>query len=888
MKAIHYFLSPLLLFTLSACSGGGGGGGNGGPIDGKPKTPEEALAKLSPAHKANLESWKNKIVKACDSSSAFVNSSQGGLEQLGVDGAELIKANRNSAIFTLDLMNFAILSGYTGFSGEGTTKYEETTTVNGQSYTLQAETQREGSRCSLYLFGQKVHETYIVEKFAVGAHYSEQDKELSTLSPIPIVRSIGTKSFGEVIRHGFYDLLAQTMAPDKNVFSLMAKKLNISEELASQLFYLSGFNNTSAVRLATTPNSVWSSAAFGNLIAPKSDLESVFSGSPQQIDLVVRFRIPQFDFSGSKNSSDEGNLMLLLTAAVEKKSTEATFLYTLKHLEHFGAVPYDQKEAEACVNDRFNAYHFSASENKAILPSVPVLLGPCTTLLPGIEQVSYNNGFFKATVAKAFRMVRPTPEFNYGGWDEVLELLAVDALEQKKSIISELDPQQHTFVVPKIAAHLEELERQLSDTVNLLPSKNLIYDMGLSWVFTGFDVSAQKIKQILESLDNVMDVFPQSGRKLMSSLMGNPDGYSAQLSFASGISLKYKSMALKTLALSKELNDQTFGSEIFNSVVQNQTSFQELEAWNNWFNQIKSEITKYPVLNPVKGELVAHSVKWLKNGEATPVDLQGIYAALANAVEPFADSTKKLVSDLGQSLSAQAKALEYAQALTQEHRTLALNILANATAAEHENLGRNLFNSILQTQPTIAQLRLWNDLWQGINGFVAREKARAADSISSRPKWNRDRIVELAIKEVWPARNFLALEKIAFVAVAKSSCDRYKDASSLADCAGLELFSQKTKKFFDPAFSNRYDGLADDFHKYMARLKASEWFSLRSDLLREFFGPWEPIWSSCDNTIFASKATELRGQVNQIVSERDTSKKWELERKIKENIRNCR
>ena len=73
----------------------------------------------------------------------------------------------------------------------------------------------------------------------------------------------------------------------------------------------------------------------------------------------------------------------------------------------------------------------------------------------------------------------------------------------------------------------------------------------------------------------------------------------------------------------------------------------------------------------------------------------------------------------------------------------------------------------------------------------------------------------------------------------------------------------------------------------MNRLSGFDWISLRRTLLDEFFGSFEPIWSKCDAGSFAQKSGVLRGQINAIIIEPDQFKKWDLERQIKETIKDC-
>lgn len=880
MKITFGISLSLLALGLTACSGGGGGNGGGNG----PQSKEEALQKLSPQHKANFEAWQSKVVKACDSADAFGLNKENKMEQDGIDGAALIKKNNGSVVFS-DGKNLAILTGYNSFSGVGSTKTEETLDVNGQGYTISAETKREGSTCSVFLFGQKVYETGIVESFTVGTQYSP-DKEASATSQIPVVRNLGVSGAAEVVQHGIYALLSQTLKPSKEAQAFVGQSFGLNAEQSAKLFKLSNYTSAdSAVRIDADQSSVWSNSEGGNLISQSAVLKKAFDGTSRVLNLEVRLQVPQFDFRGTKNATDNGNLKLALSSTIIKKDNG--FLYTIKSLQTDGLVPFSQAEAETCTKDRVSAYLGAFAGNSSISPSTQVMFSPCRTIFPDIENVSYKNGLLKSLIPIVFASVTPTSQFQYGGWDFVLSQFAKEAVSQNKDIVSELDPSAKTKIVGIVSRHLEVIKAEIENSKNMRQSKDTALQMGLDWSFKGTVVSPARISQIIKSVDNSSDVFKASSERLLNDLARNPNSNDDQLSFALAIDGNFKSEAMKALNLSKELSYSNFESDVFSQVIQKKVTIDELRSWSDRFATIKTEINKYPAVSPVKGELVGSSLKWLKNGEVATQDLAGIYSAVNNSIDPFAESTKQLVRDLGQSLSGNKEALEFARNITGEYKQLAISIRSNSTAAEYESWGSSFFNSVLQKRPAVEQLRQWSDMWVSALAFVQREKARVAGDFGSMPEWNRKKVIEVAVKETWSGQDFAALEAIAPVAKSKNTCDRYKDASSQADCAGMSLFSKGQRKFFDPTYAGRYTSLSADFNAYMNRLSGFDWTTLRWSLVGEFFGSWEPIWSKCDNNMFNQKASTLKGQINAIAGETDQLKKWELERQIKETIKNC-
>lgn len=109
----------------------------------------------------------------------------------------------------------------------------------------------------------------------------------------------------------------------------------------------------------------------------------------------------------------------------------------------------------------------------------------------------------------------------------------------------------------------------------------------------------------------------------------------------------------------------------------------------------------------------------------------------------------------------------------------------------------------------------------------------------------------------------------------------------MADCTDLDLFSKQKAKFFDPSYSGRYANLSLEILPLLNQLNRFEWQSTRSAIARGFFGPFDVIWSKCNQSQFDIKSGLLKGLVNSYMIETDQLKKWELERKITGALEQC-
>jgi hypothetical protein len=880
-KPVIVYLGSLAFAALLGCSGSGGDGTSDSVV---PQNKDEALAKLSATHKQNFENWKQQVVKACDASEAFGLDRQRKLESTGLDAAELIRSNNGSLVFS-DNAGFAVLSSYNSFSGSGSTKTEESRRVNGQGYTISAETKREGSRCSVYLFGQKVHETFIAESFVIGAHWAS-GKEAKSTSNVPQIRELGAPGMSEVVQHGVYSLLALSLKPSQNAQNLVAQKLGIQQDQVSKLLKLSHHaSGDSALRIENEASAIWSNQEGGNLIAPRGVLTKAFDGTEKILPFELRLAIPQFAFGDTKNAADGGNLKVAVDVLVSQ--TDSNFHYSTQGMELQGLVAFDEKESVECSRNRATAYRGNSVAAGRIEPSVQVMFSPCRTLYRGIEAASYENGLMRSLVPQIFAGVLPNPQFQYGGWDHVLSKLALGVLDQDKNIRTELDPNSQTRIVGVVADSLELLKHELSRTKNMSQLRESVFGIGLDWSFNGQVVSSVRVGQILQAVDNVADTFQVSSERLLLDMGRQPDGNQDQLYFAQVIDGTYKAEALSALSLAQDLSYFGFERDVFDQVIQKKVSLDELKSWSTRLSTIKTEIAKYSNIGPVKGDLVGLAIKWLKSGEASLQDIGSVYSAIDNAVVPFEESTKELLRALSRSFAGNAEALDFARNLTNEFKQLATVIRDNASALDSESWGQAFFGRVLQNRPAVEQVRAWNQTWMAARDFTQREKTRTKDEFGSSNERNRRDIIEIAVKETWAQVEFSGLETIAEVARAKNTCDRQKGYSSLAVCGGIRLFSKQTGLFFDPAFGGRYIALGRDFAGFMGQLAGSQWTTLRWTMIGEFFGSFQPIWSKCDQNSFQQKAAALKTQVNALARESDQFKKWELERQIKETLRNC-
>lgn len=287
-------------------------------------------------------------------------------------------------------------------------------------------------------------------------------------------------------------------------------------------------------------------------------------------------------------------------------------------------------------------------------------------------------------------------------------------------------------------------------------------------------------------------------------------------------------------------------------------------------------------LEPMRGELLTTALHWAFRGNSPDVaKFRDILAALANSVDPFLNSTRELHAKLRNEPLDHDAELAFAAGLTEAYKTAGRRGMELARTLELTPP----FGDVIQTQLSLDSLSTYVARLEAANAFATRDRARAGQSYSfARTLKN---VIEKGLKENWSAATYEELERVAPVARFQTMCEHYSSVSEWADCISLSDFSVGAKGLLSPAVNGRYGRLAARYETFFPLLEPSQkYFSLRYDLVHPFF---EPLWKECTNEEFETRAATLDGRVRAAAAEKNDSKRWTLEQKIRELLRqDCR
>jgi hypothetical protein len=898
-----------LSIVLIGCSKSSGknrkndGNGNGPtPID-NPKTAEEAIKRLSSFHLKQYEDWKDSVVKSCSSNSIFSNSESHPLDESkkvnkeigAIDAQLLLKKNSNSALLTNGTRS-VLVNSFRAYFGEYLDKTYFSSDFNGVKYELLARTVQEGSKCSLYLYEQKVFETDIVKTMNLGLAISENFDQKLESKVASKIAPVGRRGLSELYAPGLVEFFQLVLKPTAEDRDFVAKKFGIPQELAGDIITINrSFGSDISIRISGEETALWNRVDTHRLVASTSALQKNLDAGKQLNAIEMRSRLPHLRFGEVTNSSDSGTYSVDLKVVSEK--LEDKVVYSLESAGQSGFKPFLPSEARDCIESRVSGYLIpqgGENKNSQIVPSVGVALEPCHILIgDDLYQFALNSGLFKSLVPVVFRGVEPSKIFLYSDWDVVFSKLALTAFDQGKDLNEEFDPNRQTTIVSQASRVLNIMAPILANFRNLIAEKKLFYSMAMSWVFSNYAYTDAKIRDAFSVLDRVINSFRASTFAIIDCLTRNPESCSASLEFANSIDDAYKSKSLATLALSQEIDYGTF-QRMFDSIFQIRPSLEVIDGVYARLTLVKAAMAPFSNISKIKMDLVESSMSWLEKGELTSEDLPKVYQAFDNTILFFPSSAEQLLNQFRKSAKDSNVSIIYASQVTQEAKDLATSILSLSKSIDLEEKGVDFFNTILQKRPSLEYIRQLQLAWSSSFKYTADERSR----LSQVPEYSRDNearrkeIIEVAIQDLWTSNHFSDLSNIAEVARLNDSCSRRgPGVSSVISCIDFTYssFRLSENSFFNPKFGSRYGLLAKNYSGWVRGVLANKDVSsfLGRDLISRFFGLGEPIWSKCIQLEFDEKSKKLETQISSLLVERDQFKRWDLETAIKSTIQNC-
>jgi hypothetical protein len=261
--------------------------------------------------------------------------------------------------------------------------------------------------------------------------------------------------------------------------------------------------------------------------------------------------------------------------------------------------------------------------------------------------------------------------------------------------------------------------------------------------------------------------------------------------------------------------------------------------------------------------------------------LDELIRAMANIADIAQSYATSLLSSAGYTPNSEETAgqIKFALAIDKPYKNAVKDISQKGRELDQSDWADSKISHLLRDQPSLQQLRLWNELLEAATEFKQRDKARTTeDYLFER---NSEQLIDRALEEGWTKGDYNLLEKVAGPGRFKSQCQNDLDVSSLTDCIGLESFS-KNGFVLDPTFKGRYGKLAGELDKVLPGFEDEGTFLLW-DIID---GYYQPIWKSCDNDAFAMNQKELLALIKRW-QDADYSDRFTIQDTIRDLLEVC-
>jgi hypothetical protein len=862
--ALGLALSLVAFGAASGCSKGDEAGAGG-------------LAALSGDEQKAFEGWKSSLFKDCSASSALGASSRGGTSERGVD-VDLMEARIGAERILRVGSDVVFVGGTNSIAGISRSKHSigSSISVNGNSSSrsIEVEAIREGSSCKVSIGGQTVYEGRVAANYELLMHVRASSGDDS-----PDVGSSALRTAGSVASadgSAVAGALRSAVAPSAETIQLVGSSLGLTEESSRSLFRTSRLDSSyEAMRLNGT---LWFNSGSPQLL-----------GNPQNI-LAAGTRRAEIKLFGK-------TVLRNLEADLQLNQIQPDkYEVLVRQVRYLGSQAHDPQVFKQCFVDRTYALAqlASAPMSREISPRVREALSPCEPL---VSEDGMKLAESMGALAEALPIVlaarRPSPELQYNGWDDVLFRLVITELRAGRNPRISLDPNSKAPLIGLVSSRIQSLYETIETNPAFNPVRDAVYRMGLSWALTNQNVSWPQTQQILRAVENTAVKLQASTLRLIDELSRSPVGQEQTLAFAASLDASYKNEVTRVLQIAEKIQYSTWINQIYSRILQNRTLISEIRTAGEKMARIETALSVHGgALSGVRERLVNSTMALLDRGTIRQDEVTGLFGAIANTAGVLPESTVELVNSLDHSgVEYPRAAVDFAASITAEYKNLVRAIRSTLPALEVDESalrGLNL-TRVLQDQVKIERIREINSGVQAGVAFTQRERSRlAGENFTYSNERNRKEIIEQALKEGWSAADYETLEKVSEFGRVKTSCDRHKGISSVADCIGLRSFGRERGKFMAPEYGNRYSGLADRFRSYLQQMGTDFGYSsIRRQLIDTFFGTFEIAYSKCDTPSFVAKANALDAAVQARLKASNFSARYDAEKAIEAALKNC-
>lgn len=235
-------------------------------------------------------------------------------------------------------------------------------------------------------------------------------------------------------------------------------------------------------------------------------------------------------------------------------------------------------------------------------------------------------------------------------------------------------------------------------------------------------------------------------------------------------------------------------------------------------------------------------------------------------------------------------AIAFASTIDAKYLAVARELRDSAVKAGMTDWVSQKLAATLEEKTQLASLQSWLGTTSLLPGFVERENKRNPRGAGSR---HRASTMSMMITENFSDQDIWDFETLAllrrFDLMASEAFP--KDASDMANDAGLDAFGKRPNQLLAPAFARRYVSFAAAVAPYLEALAQSQdptAFSARSkaeDVAKSLVNFGRPLWLECSNSVFAERSAQLAALLGKLKTANSAVERWSIDSDIDEILR---
>jgi hypothetical protein len=549
-----------------------------------PTSSEAALNLLSPEYKEKFDKWSKALTKSCDADEIMSGKAGDGR---GIDTLVLLGQTGKSLLFPMENGAWAMLQNYSGPSGESRVhRISEVSGTGIATSKVDFKTERSGTACKVYVFEKLVYETEIATQIKVAAGTLGNPLNEGNAKPrLSVTKFTEKNGISFLSQHGFINALETGLRPEQKTLALLGSKLGLTEAEAKQIFVAGDFSSVSSLISVASDGSIPAfSGSFSDLIGSSESIKKLVQPGASTV-LNLRMRPAVWTVANARiNLTDENKLWALqATVKVDATADSADRLnYTATATTLEAAVDLSNALAKDCFLQRLDMHAKSEVTPTRFAPSYSSGHGNCALLSKdGLEKSLYDDAAARAVVLNRFVGVVPSSTTHYQGWDSILLNFVsfVTAAEGEDAIVRTLDPEGTRPVLQSIEQNLLALKSAVQQHANLNSVGDDLRNLAIQWALSGHKAEAIPFARITAAAANVIDVVPESTRRMLNGLLSNPSGDVEILDYALNLGAEVKTKIQTVSTLASELEQSSWISDQLGNLLQKKVTTPVIDGW---------------------------------------------------------------------------------------------------------------------------------------------------------------------------------------------------------------------------------------------------------------------------------------------------------------------